>query len=563
VSSRTDFYSSKEKMESNTKFETVNSALWAAYGDALGFITELADSRTLAFRLEATTVTKTVEWKRRIGGRFGPTMHLPAGCYSDDTQLRLSTSRAIRADGHFDVEAFAKVELPVWLSYALGGGLSTKAAAALLSRDNVNWFSNFFSTNKSDYFDAGGNGAAMRIQPHVWAASNPADSATYMHDVIRNTICTHGNPNAISGAYFHAKSLAYVLVNKKVPSPNEWRAIVSELNEVLRIIAKDDDLNTFWMPVWKQRTKGDVEDLFRRVEHESMQDIDSVEKELVREDSGTYPRVVKAIGGLEPSTRGSGIKTAILAAALSWLFRNKETAEALAMASNILGSDTDTIASMAGALLGAADKRQPPGNLADRGYIEEEARRLYAVSKGTAQDSFRYPDLMSWKPPKTPLATVEKKNGKITVAGLGTAEPVGRPIEDRKEGGAAWQWLKLSFNQTILAKHRLNPISGREEQLVNTVGSNQQSKGSVEMDRQKDMFNRPREVKKDDQLSQMPQRASLDELTNAAINSGFNQQLIGKHLVELAESADGVELAIAYSAIIVKAKRARLRVQGK
>ena len=67
---------------------------------------------------------KPIAWKRRIGGRSGVTVTLPRGCYSDDTQLRLATGRAIRSDG-FDVEAFAKVELPLWLSYGLGGGKST------------------------------------------------------------------------------------------------------------------------------------------------------------------------------------------------------------------------------------------------------------------------------------------------------------------------------------------------------------------------------------------------------------------------------------------------------
>ena len=195
-------------MSPDSKTAIVSSSLWAAYGDALGFISELADSRTLAFRIKAKTVNKTVRWKRRIGGRFGVVLELPSGCYSDDTQLRLATSRAIRADGHFDVEAFAKIELPVWLCYSLGGGLSTKAAASSLIRENVNWFSNFFSDRSSSYFDAGGNGASMRIQPHVWAASDLTKSSSYMKDVIRNSVCTHGHPNAFAGAFFHASCLA-------------------------------------------------------------------------------------------------------------------------------------------------------------------------------------------------------------------------------------------------------------------------------------------------------------------------------------------------------------------
>ena len=144
------------------------AALWAAYGDALGWISELTDSAGLRRRTGGRALTEPVAWKRRIGGRSGVTASLPQGCYSDDTQLRLATSRAIRSDG-FDVEAFAKVELPVWLSYGLGGGKSTNAAAAHLALPSSTWWRNRFK----GWTQSGGNGAAMRIQPHVWASRTP------------------------------------------------------------------------------------------------------------------------------------------------------------------------------------------------------------------------------------------------------------------------------------------------------------------------------------------------------------------------------------------------------
>ena len=539
----------------------VNSALWAAYGDALGFVTELADSHTLSYRIGANTVNKTVPWKRRIGGRFGIVLDLPSGCYSDDTQLRLSTSRAIRADGHFDVEAFAKVELPVWLSYSLGGGISTKAAASSLTRENVNWFSNFYSDGSSSYFDAGGNGAAMRIQPHVWAASNLADSS-YMKDVIRNAVCTHGHPNALAGAFFHANCLASTLSKKVLPGPEEWRQTISRFHEILTIIRADDELNTFWLPVWQQRTKSELGVALRKAQQQGFEDISAIEWDL-HEDAGiAYPKIVKAIGGLESSTRGSGIKTAILAAALSWLFRGRPTSEALIEAANLLGSDTDSIATMAGAILGGVDKSAPDGELADREYIEKEASRLYEVGSGTARNSFRYPDLMSWRPPRTLLNAVGSSDGEVTVTGLGFAKAVGRKWEDRKDKSVSWQWLKLSFGQSILARRRkmLDQVPDDERRLRDAGKHANLRQEKDDMNGQSDMFNVSRETPNG---ARQKAAASLDELTTAAISSGFNKELIGKHIIELAEASNGVELAVAYSAIIVKAKRARLRLQSK
>jgi len=89
-----------------------NSALWAAWGDALGFPTELTDEQGVIRRVGTPIVVTPKSWRRRVGGRFGVVVELPAGAYSDDTQLRLATSRAIRGDGSFAVEAFAKIELP-------------------------------------------------------------------------------------------------------------------------------------------------------------------------------------------------------------------------------------------------------------------------------------------------------------------------------------------------------------------------------------------------------------------------------------------------------------------
>ncbi|WP_308735493.1 ADP-ribosylglycohydrolase family protein, partial [Humidesulfovibrio sp.] len=143
--------------------KVTNSALWAAYGDALGFTTEMANSETVQYRTGLTEVSSLIGWKRKIGGRYGVSVNLPSGCYSDDTQLRLSVSRAIGHDGYFDVDSFAHIELPVWMSYQLGGGLGTNLAAKNLSKRSVGWATNFFKSKESSYVKGGGNGAAMRI----------------------------------------------------------------------------------------------------------------------------------------------------------------------------------------------------------------------------------------------------------------------------------------------------------------------------------------------------------------------------------------------------------------
>ncbi|MEP6297743.1 MAG: hypothetical protein ABJ382_10470, partial [Ilumatobacter sp.] len=55
------------------------SAAWAAFGDAMGFISELTDERGLRRRTEGRALTTTMPWKRRIGGRSGVQAQLPSG----------------------------------------------------------------------------------------------------------------------------------------------------------------------------------------------------------------------------------------------------------------------------------------------------------------------------------------------------------------------------------------------------------------------------------------------------------------------------------------------------
>jgi ADP-ribosylglycohydrolase len=547
-------------MSGRSRTAVVNSALWAAYGDALGFISELADQTTLKRRSGLSKIRQAIPWKRGIGGKYGVTVELPAGCYSDDTQLRLATSRAIRGDGYFDVESFAKIELPVWLSYSLGGGVSTKAAASWLSRNDVNWFSNFYKTKFSNYLDAGGNGGAMRIQPHVWVAKTSGQDDVALGEVIRDVICTHGNPRAIAGACFHALCLSSAMQSREVPSPSAWADIVERLSGICSTIRDDHDLSTFWLPVWEQRTNSRFEDAFGQVQRECKDDLMKISEVLKERDPSAYPRVVEALGALDSTMRGSATKTAILGAVLSWIFQGEPINMALTEAANTLGSDTDTISTLAGAIMGATTDCEPEEDLMDREYIKGEAIRLFEIGSGKNQQSFTYPDLMHWHAPKTMLDAVGSIGNAVAVAGLGLAQPVGEKWESRGKSGDVWQWLRLSFGQTILAKQRkslrqLSDSSLPQRSLKGEKHMPKQENSTVE---QVDLFDRNR-TKRDQQIS----IRGLDELTNEAIKSGFSPEVIGRHILQLAERANGIELGLAYVAVVVKAKSARLQAQAK
>ena len=71
------------------------------------------------------------------------------------------------------------------------------------------------------------------------------------------------------------------------------------------------------------------------------------------------------------------------------------------IAANELGTDTDTIATMAGAILGGSTKEEPPVKVLDAELFLSEADRLVDLSEGKRPASHSYPDLLHWSPPKT------------------------------------------------------------------------------------------------------------------------------------------------------------------
>ncbi|MFA5628394.1 MAG: ADP-ribosylglycohydrolase family protein [Thiohalomonadaceae bacterium] len=551
----------------------VSSALWAAYGDALGFPTELASPTLVAQRVGSSRITHTAAWRRLVGGRFGAEVMLSAGAYSDDTQLRLATCRAIRSDGYFDVESFAKVELPVWLSYCLGAGRGSKAAAGSLGSKNINWFSNFFDSGKSLYVKGGGNGAAMRIQPHVWASQNLEDDNSYLPDVVRNAICTHGDLRGIGGAAVHAAILADVLLQNAIPTPEVWVDYAQIFDRIPGIVAADPDLSTFWRPTWEGLTGQTLEDASAKAADEWAVAAGTAIKLLTGDHSKSYESIVAGLNGFTEAERGSGLKTVLFAMVAAWLFQERSIDEALLEVVNVLNSDTDSIASMAGALLGArADQQAPTHPIQDKEYIVESARRVASIGQGLSADDFSYPDLLYWQAPKNALESVGKMQERLILAGIGFLTPEGAAFP-AKSPGSAWQWYQLDFGQTVLCKRRdtlknmpkevwpTSRASQNVEVLAQTPTSSMPpplAKKSAPTALTRDLFDTMPAEEKRDQIV----RQSLDELTDLAIRSGFDREVIGGHLLMLSESERAIEDAMAYSAIIAKAWRARVKKRG-
>lgn len=437
---------------------TTASMMWAAWADALGFISELTDAEGLKRRLAGNSFDQPVTWRRRIGGRFGVQAVLPAGCYSDDTQLRLATGRAISGHG-FDVEAFARVELTVWPTYALGGGHASRAAAAGMSKSRARWFANFYD----GWHNSGGNGVAMRIQPHVWAAADLTGDQ-WLEDVLVNGIVTHGHPRGLIGGALAGAALAFALREGRRPTLEDWDGLLGSIEHGDSVLNRRAELASIWRPMWEQTTQMTFAEAWRSTVDECRKLCALVRphaSELARSTSGdtaemdrVWAALLQTLGLFDDATRGSGTSTVVASLVLVAAFN--DPAQASRCAARAVGSDTDTIATMAAAVIGAA--ADPAANDAppvlDEQYLRDEAARLCAVALDEPTSVYPYPDLLHWTPPQSQLDGVGLVNGDLALAGMGALTPIAEPIVARD---AYWQWVRTSFGPTMLVKRRPKP----------------------------------------------------------------------------------------------------------
>lgn len=533
---------------------TVNSALWAAYGDALGFITELADSRMVSKRTGATKVVELVEWKRKIGGIYGPLVSIPVGAYSDDTQLRLATSRSINCDGYFSINAFSKIELPIWSAYALGAGVGSKIAASSLAKRNVAWYNNFYQ-GKSLYINSGGNGAVMRIQPHIWACRTPENPESFLSDVIKNSLTTHGHPRAIAGAVFHALSLAHTMTMNRVPNIDDTNVFNQWTREIPRIIRQEINLSTAWVPIFESQFGKTLEEAYEDVHDEISELIGSVSNWNSSKDK-SYESLVDILDLKNVQIRGSGTLTAIAATAAASIEDDLTTL--LVSMVNALGTDTDSIATMVGAIRGIVDDSVPPQEVQDQLYIISDAQRLYRISINNESNNYKYPDIMHWKVASSALDYVASCDGQLVFPPFGVVTEQSESFSSNNTDSYdyCYQWVSSSIGQSFLVKKRNKEAikSVEMHQSISVVQPNVKEKKTIpqlEIDLSVNQGIR-------DSTKQTNQCVlDIDSLTADAIAGNFDPKTIGLHLINISHSDLGVNGAVAYSAIISKALSAR------
>jgi len=440
-----------------------------------------------------------------------------------------------------------------------------------MGKRGVNWFSNFFETKKQSYIRGGGNGAAMRIQPHVWA-SRPGALDKMVLAVFRDSIVTHGNPHGFCGAYFHALCLFDVFEDGDVPGPAAWGRYANALLEIPDRIAEDSQLSSFWLSNWEDQSGTSIASEMKNIREVVCRDIDAIERIAYRDSVEGYHDILDALGCFKRELRGSGIKTALAAAALSWLHKSSSVKQAIIAGVNEFGSDTDTIATMAASISGAL--AEPPGwTIQDRNYLEMEASRLQSIRSGAGAVNFVYPDLSKWRVPGSQVAAVVCDDKGLALTGLGRLAPCS---DIYSSGDDCWQWMRLPFGQTVFSKRKKIVSGGFDQDQFGSErsGGNRPTKDDLKimhnMSRSRRDVRDSRDFKSGAELSFKPvvdppadnfsdEVMSIDEITASIIRGDFSPLEIGRAMVALIDSTNSIELPVALAAVIAKARIARNR----
>lgn len=357
-----------------------------AVGDALGWPMEDRGNR-VGGTAKVQPAPRLVPWARREGGGFAPhEQEIPAGTYSDDTQLLLAVARSrLRGDDWY--RHLVEAELPLWLLYERGGGGASKRSANSWARGKPPWHASHKEDARIRYFHAGGNGAAMRCLPHVLADGKAGAFDRLLPYLDADGLATHGHPRAIVGSRILAwalwwsldrrQSLAFgELLERSIDSVAQW-ALLPDPSEDWR------EAQAQVAPGWPSEWDAAVE--------ESLHFLRNMRNRMVHGALVLDEETLSEIGVFSKEG-GAGTVTAVAALFLATRYTSQPL-QGLLAAAFLRNADSDTIASMAGSLLGALAGgdwlRGLPRELQDGSYLGEIGSAL--ISGGPSEvPSFRW-----------------------------------------------------------------------------------------------------------------------------------------------------------------------------
>jgi ADP-ribosylglycohydrolase/catechol 2,3-dioxygenase-like lactoylglutathione lyase family enzyme len=352
----------------------------AAMGDALGWPQEDRGGR-VGGRRGVQTKLELVSWRRREGGRYAShETTLDAGAYSDDTQLALALCRCLLA-GEGWWRRWTSIELPFWLLYERGGGGATKRAARNWAQATPPWTQD----DATAYFNAGGNGVAMRVLPHAVYAAHDGNFSRTAVRIVADGVATHGHPRALVGALAAGYATWRALRREDRLGYGELVAETKRAVDVWSQLPALDDVAPGWRHAADRAADGAYEMLWGKTVSEMLELLAVAEDGMQQGTLAVDRDVLKLIGAYDASARGAGTVAAASSIFLGSRYASRPS-QGLLAAAFAQGTDSDTIAAITGALLGAINGPDWLGTTArqiqDYDYIVSLTHKLATPTEG-------------------------------------------------------------------------------------------------------------------------------------------------------------------------------------
>lgn len=324
------------------------AVIGAAVGDALGWPQENRSSNldrktpkpAMAFR----------SWRRRSGGRFNPYEEIiNAGDYSDDTQLLCTVGRSLaHGDGWY--EWFTNIELPAFPPYQRGAGGAVLGACRAWTAGVAPWQPHKAS-NPRAYFNAGGNGGAMRVLPHAIAAA-ARGNLTNPNRVFADVTATHGHLRAAVGAAVHAAALWAGITFEGTLGYGELIDMLLDKRDLWSVMPEPSEVPHDWINAWDSNTQTHFSEAWHAVVDEMIALLATAQKGMNAGALASEGDTLAEIGCTASKILGAGTVSAAGAVYLASRWAANPRAGLLA-AAYLPKADTDTLASMTASILGA------------------------------------------------------------------------------------------------------------------------------------------------------------------------------------------------------------------
>ncbi|MDT0117526.1 hypothetical protein Q9R20_11050 [Microbacterium sp. PRF11] len=256
--------------------------------------------------------------------------------------------------------------------------------------------------------------------------------------------------------------MTFTLDRGTVPCPRSFGSLLAATRDAFDGFLRQPELAGYWLPQWERKPQTS----FQRAWFDTVDEVGEILSSaapawaLMYAAGGDRDQAIRGYGELvrilrldDKTVRGSGTLTAATALLLASAFPD-HPAQSAQIAAAHLHTDTDTIGTMAAAIVGAAAPRDLFSPVLDADYLASEAHRLHAIAMGRPVDVFPYPDLLRWEPPRSAIDAVGLDHEGLTLAGLSRLR-ITREAAANKDG--IWVWARTSFGQSVLVKHRLQP----------------------------------------------------------------------------------------------------------